>query len=300
MPSRSSRLRRARPLLGTLVEIAATGAPANLPGALDAAFAAIQHIDRLMSFHAADSDVSRINAADAGCEIGVDPHTARVLRFARKLSELSNGAFDITIADVLMREGLLPRQEDSVVADTAAATTFQDLVLLPGDRVHWRRKGWIDLGGIAKGYAVDCAIGALRAHGLASGVVNAGGDLRFFGDPQPVHARHPDAPGSLVPLGVFSDCAVATSSGYFSDRMCGGGVTGPLVDPVRRACVRWRQSVTVVAPDGMTADALTKIVRLAAQAAPGILERFGAQAIVIDSRGVRHCGIALPAEAPAA
>lgn len=299
MPSRSSSLRRARPLLGTLVDIAASGTSACLPAALDAAFAAIERIDRLMSFHAPASDVSRINAADAECEIGIDPHTSRVLHFARTLSELSDGVFDVTIADVLMREGLLPPQE-GLAANGSAAASFHDLVLLPGNRVRWRRKGWIDLGGIAKGYAVDCAVDALRAHGVAGAVVNAGGDLRFFGEPQPIHARHPDAPGSLVPLGVFSDCAVATSSGYFSDRLSGGGVTEPLVDPLRRACVRWRQSVTVVAPDAMTADALTKIVRLAAQAAPGILERFRAQAIVIDSRGMRRCGVSMPAEATAA
>ncbi|KQU89770.1 thiamine biosynthesis protein ApbE [Variovorax sp. Root318D1] len=300
MPLRSNSLRRARPLLGTLVEITASGASAGLPTALDAAFAAIEQIDRLMSFHAPNSDVSRINAAIAGCEIRVHPHTSSVLHFARKLSALSDGAFDITIADVLMRNGFLPRPEESAVARTAAAATFDDLVLLPDHRVRWRRKGWIDLGGIAKGYAVDCAIGALRAHGLASAVVNAGGDLRFFGDPQPIHARHPDAPTSLVPLGVFSDCAVATSSGYFSGRISGSGVTEPLVDPTRRACVRWGQSVTVVAPDGMTADALTKIVRLSAQAAPSILERLRAQAMVIDSRGMRRCGITTPAEATAA
>ena len=299
MPLRSSSQRRARPLLGTLVEVAASGASAHLPAALGAAFAAIEQIDRLMSFHAPDSDVSRINAADAECEIGIDSHTSHVLHFARKLSELSDGVFDVTIADVLMREGFLPRQE-GVAADAPAAASFHDLVLLPGDRVRWRRKGWIDLGGIAKGYAVDCAVDALRAHGVAGAVVNAGGDLRFFGEPQPVHVRDPETPTSLVPLGVFSDCAVATSSGYFSDRLSSGGVTEPLVDPLRRACVRWRQSVTVVAPDAMTADALTKVVRLAAQAAPGILERCRAQAIVIDRRGMRQCGIAMPAEATAA
>jgi thiamine biosynthesis lipoprotein len=298
MRSCSSSLRRARPLLGTLVDIAATGARAALPAALDAAFAAIERIQQLMSFHAPDSDVSRINAADAGCEIGIDPHTARVLHFARKLSELSDGAFDVMVADVLMRGGFLPRQ--GVAADTAVAATFRDLTLLPDDRVCWRRKGWIDLGGIAKGYAVDCAIAALRAQGVASAVVNAGGDLRFFGEPQPIHVRHPDAPTLLVPLGVFSDCAVATSSGYFSGRMSDDGVAEPLVDPGRRACVRWQQSVTVVAPDGMTADALTKIVRLAAQAAPGILGQLRAQAIVIDSRGMRQCGVAVPTEPAAA
>jgi len=298
MPSPSSSLRRARPLLGTLVEISASGASAGLQAALDAAFASIEVIDRLMSFHAPASDVSRINAAGAGCAVCVDPHTFRVLQFARELGEMSGGAFDITVADVLMRGGLLPRHA-AVAFDTAAGADFRDLVLLPGDRVRWRRKGWIDLGGIAKGYAVDCAIGALRAHGVASGIVNAGGDLRFFGEPQPVHVRHPEAPGALVPLGVFGDGAVATSSGYFSDHTgtAEGSAAEPLVDPVRRACVRWRQSVTVVAADGMTADALTKIVRLAPRAAPRILARFGAQAFVIDGRGVRRCGSAMPADA---
>lgn len=293
MRSRSNNLRRAQPLLGTLVEVAATGAPASLPAALDAAFSAIERIQRLMSFHDPDSDVSRINAAEAGCEIGVDPHTARVLHFARQLSELSDGAFDVAIADVLMRGGFLPQQG---AADPALAATFRDLMLLPGDRVCWRRKGWVDLGGIAKGYAVDCAIAALRAHGVAGAVVNAGGDLRFFGEPQPIHVRHPDAPTSLVPLGTFEDCAVATSSGYFSHRTSDGGGTEPLVDPQRRACVRWQQSITVIAPDCMTADALTKAVRLAAQTAPGILEHLRAQAIVIDSRGMRQCGMAMAAE----
>ncbi|WP_354403055.1 FAD:protein FMN transferase [Variovorax sp. OAS795] len=301
MPSPSSSLRRARPLLGTLVEISAAGGPAGLQAALDAAFASIETIDRLMSFHAPASDVSRINAAGADCEVCVDPQTFRVLQFARELGEISGGAFDITIADVLMRGGLLPRHA-ALGLSNAAAADFQDLVLRPGDRVRWRRKGWIDLGGIAKGYAVDCAIGALRAHGVASGVVNAGGDLRFFGEPQPVDVRHPDAPGARVRLGVFRDGAVATSSGYFSDRTgtAEGSAAEPLVDPVRRACVRWRQSVTVVAADGMTADALTKVVRLAPEGAPRILERFGAQAIVIDGRGVRRCGSAMPTAAAAA
>ena len=55
--------------------------------------------------------------------------------------------------------------------------TYLDLDLLPGNRARWRRKGWIDLGGIAKGYAIDCGVAALRAHGVATGIVNAGGDL---------------------------------------------------------------------------------------------------------------------------
>jgi thiamine biosynthesis lipoprotein len=161
---------------------------------------------------------------------------------------------------------------------------------LSGARVRWRNKGWIDLGGIAKGYAVDCAIEVLRCHGVAAAVVNAGGDLRCFGKPQPIHLRHPDVPTMLLTVGSLFDAAIATSAGYFSGKDSDGGRIEPLVDPKRHETANWNGSISVVAHDGMTADALTKVVRLAPDLVPAILEHFGAQAIVIDRDGSRSCG----------
>ena len=91
-------------------------------------------------------------------------------------------------------------------------------------------------------------------------------------------------------LGWLADAALATSAGYFSGIDVGGRRIDPLVDPRRRRCMSWDASISVAAPDGMTADALTKVVRLAPDSAPEILDRFGAQAIVIDHQGARCCG----------
>lgn len=275
-----------RPLLGTFVEIRASGAERRLANAMAAAFAAIERVQRLMSFHDPQSDVSRINAARAAASVQVDALTHSVLCAARALSERSRGLFDVTMADALVRYGFLPRPG----ACDAERVTFRDLELLPRSRVRWRRKGWIDLGGIAKGFAVDCAIEALRAHRAARGVVNAGGDLRCFGAPEPIHVRSPVDTAALVRLGVLVDGAIATSADYFSERERGGQRIGALVDPRRAACVAFGRSVSVIAGTCMMADALTKIVALAPERAPARLAPLDAQALILDGEGLRICG----------
>jgi thiamine biosynthesis lipoprotein len=271
--------RRARPLLGTLVEISAAGVPAAV--AVNAAFAAVLDVHRLMSFHDEGSDVSRINMARAGEEILVNPHTHRVLRFARRVSAACGGVFDVTVGDVLVRHGFLPvlPAEDARPREA----TWRDLEVLAGNRVCWRRRaGRIDLGGIGKGYAVDVAVETLQSYGVLRGLVNAGGDLRMFGESQPVYVRLPEAPGMLAPLGLFADCALATSAAYFSRVDSDTGLLEPLVDGERRIRCATQDSATVVAAECMTADALTKVVRLAPHLAPKVLDSFDARAIVID------------------
>ncbi len=283
-------MRRARPLLGTFVEVTAAGTADLRSAAIQAAFASIEEVQRLMSFHDPNSDVSRINGAEVEQEVSIDPHTFRVLEVARRLSDLSDGVFDITTAPILVESGFLPTRAPERIP---AGTTYRDLDLLPGNRARWRRKGWIDLGGIAKGYAVDCAVAALRSHGVATGIVNAGGDLRCFGEMQPIHIRDPNAPTILMHLGWLADAALASSAGYFSSIDRGGRRIDPLVDPRRRSCTSWDASISVAAPDAMDADALTKNVRLTPESATEMLDSFGAQAIVIDREGTRCCGRSL-------
>lgn len=287
MPSLSNSLRRSRPLLGTFVEISASG-PGDAFPAIDAAFAAIERVQAIMSFHEGASDVARINASPAGSLIDVDADTYELLEFASRLHRLSGGAFDIAIAPALVRGGFLPAPR---IGDGAVPKgTCEDLERLGRNRVRWRREGWIDLGGIAKGYAIDRAIAAMLSFDVEDGVVNAGGDLRVFGAAQPIHVRHPDDPHSLVSLGEIRDCAIATSGGYFAGIVGDGGSIDPLVDPGQGTCIAWNMGVSVIAPDCMTADALTKVVRLSPEAAPGILDRFDAQAVVIEGSSVRAYG----------
>jgi thiamine biosynthesis lipoprotein len=270
-----------RPWLGTFVDIAAEGLAESLEPAVEAAFAAIARVHDLMSFHAPESDVSRINRAGQGEVITIDPQTYDVLYFARHVADLSGGQFDVTIAPVLVDRGLLPDHGHPV----PHKVSYDDLDLLPGCRTRWRCKGAVDLGGVAKGYAVDCAIAALRNAGLESGLVNAGGDMRCFGNPQPIHVRDPGEPARLIPLGFIDHCAIATSAGYFS-----AGSADALVDPRRGACESWQGSISVLASDCMTADALTKVVRLAPERVPALVSEFDAQALVIDQEGWRSCG----------
>ena len=282
MKSRSSETRRARPLLGTLVEIAACGPAAA--AAIEAAFGEIETVHRLMSFHEDKSDVSRANRAAPGELVRVDQRTYEVLRCAQSLSRLSGGAFDITVGGRLVEAGFLPRPHGAVGFDNEAC--FEDLLLLPENCLTWRRHAWIDLGGIAKGYAVDRAIQVLKEVGVSSGIVNAGGDLRVFGEAQSIYIRHPENASRVLPLGAISNAAVATSSGFFTAQRH----IDALVEPRGGTCLKWRQGITVIAARCMIADALTKVVRLAPRRTPAILAQLNAQALVIDRRGVRYCG----------
>lgn len=278
-------IRRARPLLGTLVDIQATGG--HTVAAVEAAFSAIAEVHRLMSFHEPQSDVSRINRSDTSTPIAISPQTYEVLHFAQQISALSDGAFDVTVADKLVRAGFLPQPAH---AETIAPdASYRDLTLLPSSQVLLKKRAWIDLGGIAKGYAVDGAIAALQAHGVESALVNAGGDLRFFGQAQSIKIRHPNQPTAFVSLGVLENCAVATSAGYFSSSHRIDSQIDPLVDPTSQACIRWDQSVSVIAPSCIMADALTKVVRLLPQRAQQILDDFDAYAVQLDQHGFTTC-----------
>jgi thiamine biosynthesis lipoprotein len=280
---------RMRPLLGTLVEIRAGGPESRVNDGIAAAFAAIERVQRLMSFHDAGSDVSRINAAPVGREVAVDLETYCVLRHALDLSERSDGAFDITIAPSLVAAGFLPYPR--LAAAQVDLARFSDLELLPARAVRWRKKGWIDLGGIAKGYAVDVAVGALRSQGMTHGLVNAGGDLRGFGErPWPIQIRAPEQPTMLLNAGSLCDAAIATSAGYFCSARAGSTMVAPIVDPADRRCVPWNASISVVASRCMTADALTKVVRLAPAALPALLDHYDAQTVIVDANGARFCG----------
>jgi thiamine biosynthesis lipoprotein len=166
-----------------------------------------------------------------------------------------------------------------------------ELELRAGSTVRWRKKGWIDLGGIAKGYAVDLAINSLQSRNVVRGLVNAGGDLRGYGRPWPVHLRAPELPTALFEVGTLRDGAIATSAGYFIDRPARSPPIDPLVDPASGRCVPWNASVSVAADACMIADALTKVVRLAPPPLlTELLGHYDAQAVVADEFGLRSCG----------
>jgi FAD:protein FMN transferase len=148
---------------------------------------------------------------------------------------------------------------------------------------------------------VDCAIDALRAHGVSGGRVNAGGDLRVFGpDAEPIHVRTGGPQGVTLPLVVLADGAVATSA-YGGHRKCvDGRWATPLIDPRSSLPIMSTRTVSVVAPTCMLADALTKVVALRGRGASAVLNAYGASATVLSPvMGQWRC-MQLPSPAPAA
>ena len=278
---RSNRVRRARPALGTIVDIRASGAPTRaLDAGIASAFAAIDQVHRLMSFHEPGSDLSRLNRHASRQPVAVHPWTWQVLEAAKLLWKNTGGLFDCAVAPALVAAGYLPTRDE---IPAAACARMGDVQLHAAHSVSFARPLLLDLGGIAKGFAVDRAVDALRELGVPQGAVNAGGDLRLFGEQaEPIHVRNPWNPGELLSLGIFSDIAVATSAAYFAEReICSRRVT-PIVDPGNGQLVSDRRSVTVVAPECVYADALTKPVFLSGLAAPDFLQLFSAQALILE------------------
>jgi FAD:protein FMN transferase len=282
MKSASNRVRRARPSLGTFVEITARGDnEAKLNDAIDRAFNAIARVDRKMSFYCSKSDVSRINREAFQRKVTVDPWTWRVLRAAQKLSHESDGVFDTTVARKLMQWNYLPRQYRNV-----SEGNWRDIVLEKNCAVRFRQRLVVDLGGIAKGFAVDRAVEALECAGVQSGVVNAGGDLRIFGlKSELVHLRHPADP--MRPAGAISlrERALATSGIYFAQKRRGKAMFSSLLDgrTCRSSCKPI--SVSVAASICMIADALTKIVFVAGEKSASLLARYHADAVLLERDG---------------
>ncbi len=221
--------------------------------AMDAAFARIAGIEAALSRFDPRSAVGRFNDAAAGAAIEVGDDARIVLDAAAALCAASDGLFDVTLG------------------------TGADAWACEGAWLRKRRAGVrLDLGGIAKGHAVDAAVDALRGAGIDAGWVNAGGDLRVFGAlALPIDLRD-EATGGGRRFAVLQDGAFATSwsacppSTAMSVSQPAAAARVP-PDPVAR-------HASVAAERCLWADALTKIVALSGDARHALLRAHGAQA----------------------
>lgn len=236
-----------------------------------------------MSNHDPASDLSRLHREAHRRWTEVDPWTYEVLSQARALSDESMGAFDITVGARLAEWGFLPPVAGAPKPEPEA--TPWEIELKDG-RVRFRRPLRLDLGGIAKGFAVDRAIEAIAAQGVPSALVNAGGDLRAHGEqPFRIAIRRPDRPGEIACEVDLSGRALATSGTYFARREGDGQWVSPLVNPTYGTAISGTLSLSVVAPTCLEADALTKILLARAPRAQDSLDRHNAEAIRFDEAG---------------
>ena len=242
---------RCKPLLGTFVEILISGDCDRevLLEYSECAYEIIRDIENKMSFHSQDSELSKINKCAFKGPVKISKELSDVLRTGAKYSELSNGLFDMTVGYQLVQKGKLP--DHGIACSTEA--TWQDIEI-EDDQVFFRRPLMVDLGGIAKGYAVDLGFERIareksQKKRISKIVVNAGGDLRSWPwKGSEVAIRIPKEPFTDTINVKMSNSAVATSGPYF-----GGSIVA------NKEIITNAPSVSVFCENCIDADALTKI-----------------------------------------
>ena len=260
----------------------AGGAPRDtLDDAIEQAFEAVAEVHRLMSFHESGSDVSRLNRIALFRPVAVNPQTLEVLEWSQRFAEASDGGFDITVAAELVDWDLLPRPDCRYQPDGRGS--WRDIEIRRDGTVRFHRPLWIDLGGIAKGYAVDRAIERLRLSGIGRACVNAGGDLRVLGpEAERVHLDPRHGRDRRVPVLEIANASVASSGGHALRRH--RRMVGPHVHGTERHPVGARTFVSVVADGCVVADALTKVVLVLGQRSEALLQHYRATAHVRNTR----------------
>lgn len=230
---------RCKVLMGTFVEIAIGGDITSQllsKEAIEEAYQAIELVDFLMNIHQEKSELSRINQLARLGPIKMHPLIKDILCIAKDLHFQTNGLFDCTYR---------PNHD-------GPEGSFKDIEWVDADHIYFKRPIHINLNGLAKGYAVDKAVEVLENYGISSGLVNAGGDLRIFGDdPQPVYIRNPINPLLANAMGYMQNIAIASSGNYLQSH---------LFNAKKQSTIRTDSSFTVLAKQCVYADGLTKVL----------------------------------------
>ncbi len=237
-----------RPLLGTYVEIGAQGFGGV--EAIDSAFAVIEQAHHLWSFQSPDSELSQLNALPGRC-MPLQRITLRLLKLATAMMRRSQSAFDCTVGGLLVDKGVLPDHG----GPASLARGHVDDIEIGSTWARLHRPIRLTLDGIAKGYAIDLAIIALQKNGVQAGWINAGGDVRVFGDLTLTMQRR-ELDGAFSALGGLRDAAMASSrvpiESQVSDDQFPAYLVGSNGQPASGV---W----TVLARSAWRADALTKV-----------------------------------------
>jgi len=262
-----------------------------------AAFNRVERLEGIFSDFREDSENRRLCRLGAGMPRAVSPELFFVLESSLRFSKISGGAFDVTIGPVVQvwREarhtGKAP--DPGRVAEARKSTGIQNVILDGEQRtVHLLLPNMrLDFGGIAKGYAADEALRVLKSRGIRMALVDGGGDISIGSAPPGqagwrVEVKNGlDAPGERVSL-VLHDQGVATSGDSFQFLESGGARYSHIVDPASAVALKNSPGVTVVARDGMTADALATALSVApVDQGMSIVESVDGASAAIVTRG---------------
>ncbi len=263
-------------IMGTECELAVVvdgfGRNERANTALARAEAALRDVEARMSVYLDASELSKLNKAPAGRSIPLSPELMNVLSAAGQFHRQTKGAFDVTCYPLIQlwkrcKAERLPSERE--LAETLKRIGMKNLQIAPDGVTKLADGVMVDLGGIAKGYAIDRAIEAMIQAGAVGGTVNVGGDLRCFGlggdgKPWPVKIRHPFDKSRICATLSVTEAAVATSGDYHRYFEISGKRYSHIVDPRTGMALPagYAPSVTVVSlpaggarPSAAVADA---------------------------------------------
>jgi len=256
----------------------------------------MKRIETLMSPWLDSSDVTRINRSAGKERVKVSPETFKVIQKAQEISELSEGGFDITIGPLTelwskAREKKVPPSIEEV-KEKLGLVNFKNIEMDQEGKVFLKKKGMaIDLGGIAKGYAVDRAFNLLKSLGYINLIVNAGGDLRVGGlknnQPWSIGIQNPRKSKKILARISVSDMAVITSGDYEKYFIYQGKRYHHIFHPKDGFPPEGCQSVTIVTKDCITADGLaTAVFVLGAKKGYSLCQKLeGVDCLIVDKEG---------------
>jgi thiamine biosynthesis lipoprotein len=262
---------------------------------LDSVIAEMRRIEAEYSPYLESSELSRINREAGAGWVTTTAEMVELLRVSARVSELTDGAFDITYASVGRyydyRQG--ERPDEDTLAKGLDAINYEFVELdVENHRVRFAHPlVYIDLGGIAKGFAVDRCIELIEAAGIGAASVSAGGDSRIIGDrhgePWTVGVQDPRNEGEMAVLLPLVDTAVSTSGDYERFFEEDGIRYHHILDPTTGDSARDSWSVTILGPEATITDALsTSVFVLGPERGLELVNRLpGIDAIVIDAEG---------------
>jgi thiamine biosynthesis lipoprotein len=299
-------------VFGTLVEVSVYGAPeAQAQQATAKVLARFDELHRAL--HAwQPSDLSRLNTALAqGQRASVTPELAALLRDAQALSIQSNDLFNPAIGGLIALWGFHTDAPQAKVPDVAAIARWVKAAPRMGDLHIENSAVWgdnpavqLDLGGYAKGRALDEAVRILKNQGIHNALVNIGGNviaMGMHGDrPWRVGIQHPRKPGTLATLDLLDGEAIGTSGDYQRYFEVAGRRYSHLIDPRTGNPANGMQSVTVLVAGehaGTRSDALSKPLFIdgAARLANHATQLGVADYLAVDAAGRIHISPAMKA-----
>jgi thiamine biosynthesis lipoprotein len=269
----AARVQDARPLMGTAVELIAEGADqAALRAATEGAFREMQRLSQMMNHYDPASVVSAINAAAGVRWVAVPPELADVLAQARRVSERTAGAFDVTIGGLRgwrFRPGEERVPSKSEIAGQLRNVDYRKLRI--GERTAMLAEPgmYIDLGGIAKLYILEAGRRVLEARGVTRALINGGGDVVAHSDGAPwrVGVRNPRAPEQLLGVVEIKNGCVAASGDYERFFVRDGKRFHHVLDPRTGYPAEGARAVTLVAPSAEAVNGLGPAIMVLGAAA---------------------------------